>query len=429
MGCSKRVGDKTLPMHTQLFAELELAGIAYCLLRDADRLDELAEGGEVDLLVRAGQFAELRHLLQRLGFARMPDRGYAPHHFFINYDPSSDCWLKLDVVTEIAYGRPVKNLPTDLAEDCIRTRQSSGPTYIPSPETEFITLLLHCLLDKPDFEPHRQARLQTLCHQITNEDYMTEQLAKYWLPDVRWKQIAEQVESGNWSDLRLNRPAVIAHLMRRDPFGVRIRTFRSKALRQFNKYGALLRPTVPTVALLGPDGAGKSTLAQSIQATSYFPARQVYMGLYQKKTEQSRASHLPGLGFIQLLLTQWQRYLSARLLQARGNLVIFDRYPYDSRLSLSKKLSWPKKLRRWLLAHACPSPDLVLILDAPAETLFARKGEHTVPLLERQRQSYLKLQASLPQASVLDTTTGIEQLRRNAIALIWQFYADRHSHH
>lgn len=425
------MGDKTPPMHTkllQVFTESDRAGIAYCLLRDADRLDELAEGGEVDLLVQAGQFSEFRHLLKRLGFARMQDRGYAPHHFFINYDQPSDTWLKLDVVTEIVYGRPIKNLHTELARDCIRTRQPNGPTYIPSPENEFITLLLHCLLDKQDFEPHRQARLQTLCHQITDEDYMTEQLTRYWSPDTRWKQIVEQIESGNWASLRLKRSNVIAHLTRRDPLGVRVHTFRSRALRQFNKYGALLRPNVPTVALLGPDGAGKSTLAQSIQATSYFPARQVYMGLYQKKAVKHHARQIPGFSFIHLLLTQWKRYLSARLLQARGNLVIFDRYPYDSRLSSQTMLSWPKKLRRWALAHACPSPDLVLILDAPAETLFARKGEHTVPLLEHQRQSYLKLQASLPQASVLDTTTGIEQLRRNAIALIWQFYADRHSH-
>jgi len=409
----------------EVFNELQRIDVAYCLMRDADRLDQLAGGGEVDLLVESGQFVALRHSLKRLGFVRVPDRGYAPHHFFILYDQTSDGWLKLDVTTEVAFGRPVKNLRTDLAANCIRNRRPSGPTYIPMPEDEFVTLLLHCVLDKERFEPHRQMRLQALRYQIADEEYVAALLQTYWSPDTTWLRLAAQIDSGQWARLLAERPHIVSHLMRRDPVGARVRLVHNRLLRQLSRWNALLRPGVPTVALLGPDGAGKSTLAHSIQDTSYFPASQVYMGLYQKSSK-TPARRLPGIGFAQLLLTQWKRYLSARLRQAHGHLVIFDRYPYDALLPRQQP-GWPKRVRRWILAHACPPPDLVLVLDAPAETLYARKGEHTVAALDQQRRSYLELQSRLPQAALLDTTSGTEQVRRTATALIWQIYAKRHS--
>jgi thymidylate kinase len=416
-------------MHTmllQVFNDFEQSGVAYCLMRDADRLGELAHGGEVDLLVQPSQFADLGRLLKKRGFARLQDRGYAPHHFFIIYDQTSDGWLKLDIMTKVAFGRPVKNLHTDLATNCISHRRASGPTYSPAAEDEFLTLLLHCVLDKGHFAPHRQIRLQKLRQELTDVNYLVELLATYWLPGTTWSQLAGQIDRGDWVGLLAERPKIVAHLARRDPLGVRIRTMRSRALRQMDRWSALLRPHVPTVALLGPDGAGKSTLAHGIQDTSYFPTSQVYMGLYQKGSQRA-ARRLPGLNFVQLLLTQWIRYLSARYRQAHGKLVIFDRYSYDALLLSQHRQSWPKRVRRWLLAHACPPPDLVLVLDAPAETLYARKGEHTVATLEHQRQSYLELQTRLRQVSVLDTTKGAEQVRRSATALIWQTYAHRHN--
>jgi len=416
-------------MHTvlwQVFDELDRTGVAYCLLRDADRLDELARGGEVDLLVESGQLAELHHLLRRLGFARLPDRGYAPHHFFIIYDRASDGWLKLDVTTKIAFGKPVKNLGTDLATNCLRNRRRLGAVYAPMPEDEFVALLLHCVLDKGRLEPHRQLRLQALRHQIADEAYVTSLLRAYWSPMATWPDLAGRIDGANWTSLLAERPQVIRHLRRRQPVRARARVVRARLLRQLNRWDAWRRPAVPTVALLGPDGVGKSTLAHGIQGASYFPTSQVYMGLYQKGSKPP-ARRLPGIGFAHLLLTQWKRYLSARYRQTRGHLVIFDRYSYDALLPTQQRPGRFQRARRWLLAHACPPPDLVLVLDAPAETLFARKGEHTVDALDRQRASYRELQTRLPQAALLDTTGGADQVRRTATDLIWQIYVQRHS--
>jgi thymidylate kinase len=217
---------------------------------------------------------------------------------------------------------------------------------------------------------------------------------------------------------------VIARLTSRDRLSVLGRQVYQRVLRTLNRWAGLLRPA-PSVALLAPDGAGKSTLAAGVQNSFFPPVRSVYMGLYQKTTAEAARSRGRRMGFVRHLFTQWRRYLIARYHQARGRLVIFDRYTYDALLPPRHKLSGLGRLRRWLLARACPPPDLVLMLDAPGEVLYARKGEHTADILEQQRQQYLALRPYLPQMVVVDASQDAERVRREAVAVIWRTYTAR----
>ncbi len=405
----------------RLFQTLEQANIHYCLMRDGDQLDQLPNHGEVDLLVQPSQFGPLRDLLVQLGFLNLPSWGYAPHHFFIAYDEESDDWLKLDVVTEVAYGKPVSALRTPLADACLTRRCRCGPTFTPSPEDELATLLLHCALDKGYFAPARRQRLQALRYQVADEPYLSALLTAYWSPTMTWPQMATSIEMENWTALLAERATVTARLASRDRLGVLGRQVYNRVLRTLNRWAGLLRPA-PSVALLAPDGAGKSTLAAGVQNAFFFPVRSVYMGLYQKTTAQAARPRVPGTGFLRHLFIQWRRYLIARYHQARGRLVIFDRYTFDALLPPRHILSGLGRLRRWLLAHACPPPDLVLMLDAPGEVLYARKGEHNADILEQQRQQYLALRPYLPQMVVVDASHDAERVRREAMAVIWRTY-------
>jgi thymidylate kinase len=406
-----------------VFRKMEFANIRYCLVRDYDQLTHMSEGGEIDLLVQNGQLPQLSGLLAQLGFAGLETWGYAPHHFFLAYHKKSDCWLKLDVVTEVAYGKPVHALRTSLADNCLSRRRRCGPTFIPSPEDELMTLLLHCVLDKGYIAPARGRRLQALCRQVTEEHYLAALVALYWSPATSWPELAARIEAGKWPALLAQGETVAARLAAHNKLGTVGRQIRDRVLRKANRWSGWLRPRARTVALLAPDGAGKSTLAAGIQNSFYFPVRSVYMGLYQKNGQVSAGSGIKRLGFIGRLLVQWQRYLMARYHQARGRFVIFDRYSYDALLPPPQPLSWSKQWRRWLLAHACPAPDLVLVLDAPGEVLYARKGEHSIDSLEEQRQRYLQLKKHLPQMMVVDATRDAEQMRREVTSLIWRSHA------
>ena len=405
-----------------VFKNLEQENIQYCLMRDAERLEEFAKGGEVDLLVKPSQLTQLRSLLARLGFVSLPSWGHAPHHTFIAYSQASDTWLKLDFISDIAYGSPIPTLRTDLADVCLATRRQDGLTFILAPECELITMLLHCVLDKRQFAPKRAQRLQALSQQITEGAMLSAWLKTYWSSTMTWPQLANFLAAGNWDALLAERKQVKQTLLNRDRLGSLARYARDRVLRKANVWINARRPSSLTVALLAPDGGGKSTLVTGLQDSFYFPVQAIYMGLYQKGSRSLLRSNLPGLGFVSRLGIQWTRYLTARYHQARRRLVIFDRYTYDSLLPSRQPLSPLKRARRWLLAHSCPAPDLVIMLDVPGEMLYARKGEHSAELLEQQRQNYLKLKPYLPQLVVVNATQDADTVRRVVIGLIWRGY-------
>lgn len=407
-----------------VFECFERDQIVYCLMRDAQHPD--AGEAELDMLVQPTHLARAADRLARLGFLPLPSFGYAPHRFFVTYDRQSDTWLKVDLVTQVAYGAPVPLLYTALAQACLLHRRRAGAYFVPAPECELLTLLLHCVLDKGRVTPAHRQRLQTLRAQVTDEAWMTALLRTYWSPDARWPWLAAQIDADGWEDLLAARPAILRRRPAGQKIGAAARSYYARSVRKLNRALTARSPRSLRVALLAPDGAGKSTLVAAIRAAYPFPVRTLYMGLYQKRAHASRVGRLPGVGLLMRLATLWGRSLQAYYHQARRRLVLFDRYTYDSLLSAPRQLSRMQRGRRWLIAHACPAPDLVIVLDAPGEVLFARKGEHSTDLLERQRQQYLALKKTLSSLVVVDATQDADQLRRTVIALIWDAHVRRH---
>lgn len=417
------------PALIAIFEQLDASGVSYCLLRDAERLTALERGGELDLLVDPVHFSALVRILRRHGFVGVSAWGHAPHHFFLHYAEASDVWFKCDVVTEVAYGRPVHALRTDLGTACLAHRRRAGQTFGPSAEEELVTLLLHCVIDKQSFPAERITRLKALRARSTRADVLTRHLARYWSSMMTWPALAEMIDENRWESLLASRARVIETLAAHDRVGTAWRGARDRVLRKLRRAVGLVRPPYPSIALLAPDGAGKSTLAAGLRDRLPVPVAAVYMGLYQQRGGRRAWSRVPGLGLTAHVLTQWRRYLQARARQAQGAVVLFDRYTYDALLPARRPSSLLRRLRRSLLAWSCPAPDLVILLDAPGVVLHARKQEHEVALLEEQRLAYLRLQPLLKRTAVVDATSDRETIRRIVTALIWRVYCDTHSDH
>jgi thymidylate kinase len=389
-------------------------GLRWCVLRDEADLERLAGGGELDLLVDPDHLERFAELVAALGFVRLRAWGHAPHHFFLGFDAERGAWLKLDVVDRLAYGRPIRRLRTALAEGCLVRRRWREPAFVLAPEDELVTLLLHAALDKGEFSPGRRQRMQHLCARITDDAHLSMQLERWWSPGVTGTRLGDLVRREAWSELQGEAPAAAARLAGEDPVGTLARGLGARALRRIGRWIAPRRGL--SVALLAPDGAGKSTLAARLAESWPLPSRTVYMGLYPKG---EHASGPPGFSFLRRLLKQWGRWLGARWHQARGRLVIFDRHSYDALLPPRTPLPRLKRWRRLVLARACPAPDLVLVLDAPGRLLWSRKREHTPALLEQQRREYLRLAARLPRAAVVDASRSPDEVLRAATALVW----------
>ncbi|HXE81262.1 MAG TPA: hypothetical protein VNK41_10955, partial [Vicinamibacterales bacterium] len=92
---------------------------------------------------------------------------------------------------------------------------------------------------------------------------------------------------------------------------------------------------------------------------------------------------------------------------------LYDRhYVFDFSLHITGEgpQTFDRRIHRWCLLHLYPRPDLVILLDAPGELLFARKGELTVEELERRRQAFLRTGAGMPGFVRVDATRPIEQV-------------------
>jgi thymidylate kinase len=193
-----------------------------------------------------------------------------------------------------------------------------------------------------------------------------------------------------------------------------------------------------TVALIGCDGAGKTTVARALERDGALPVRYLYMGVNAdssnhqlattrlahrlKKGQGSRSpptgpmararrSLRAALRLANRVADEWYRQLLAQFHVRRGRIVLFDRH-FIADFHASDVAARPRSLTRrahgFLLTHAYPRPELVVFLDAPPELLYARKGEGTVASLTRRRSEYLQLGATLARFVVVDAARPLD---------------------
>ncbi len=392
----------------------------------------LRPDNDIDLLVAPGDADRLEDVLGSAGFARMPMR--SRHRRYVGYNVEDDSWLVLDVVHDLVFG-PGAGIRVDAVEGALSGCVRQGPVRLLSPPDRFWALLLHQALDRSDLPDQVRDELGSAAGSVGTSGAIARSVDLSCRDSLSTVRLLELAQASRWDELR----SALQPLVRSRPWWQRIW---KSASRPLARVAVLSQRRGMTVAILGPDGAGKSSLAAGLLEHFILPTRIIYMGMQAGssipgKTWEAPEGYRRGRRRIHRRLVRQsvrlarftRRSLLARVYKARGRLVVFDRFAFDAEVNWEKTTGVGARVRLWLLRRAAGRPDAVVLLDVPGETLFERKGEHDVELLEKRRQRYLALAERLGGVIVVDATPSAEEVRRRVTSLLWRCYAARPGRH
>jgi thymidylate kinase len=214
-----------------------------------------------------------------------------------------------------------------------------------------------------------------------------------------------------------------------------------------------------SIAIIGQDGAGKSTISNMILESNIFiKFKYLYMGisvesskinlptsqlahylkiykykiknkisdfdqakkLYIDEMNKNRSKDVHGSIWLfgrlcNRLLEEWFRLLISKFYQLRGYTVIYDRhfvfdYAIDSNITKTKKIRTTDRIHYWILTHLYEKPGLIIFLYAPGELLFSRKGETTIEYIEQKNKLFKKIGETMPNFILVDASKPLEEV-------------------
>jgi len=347
---------------SRAFKALDQCNVNWVLLRDAPRRPGVT--GDVDILVTPVSGRDLDRTLASAGFLRVPPRGRGSHRFvlrvreieFCAYDAGADAWHDLDVLTEVSFG-PDLQFRTGLAEHLLARKRYVDGVATLHPTDEFFYLLLHELLKSGDVAPYRRERISALASMSDPTSPVAEEIER--VSPGSAVRLREAALSGQWHGVRSIGEGIRQGWRRRRPFQVGV----VAAVSKVTQFLPARAPVGISVAILGPDGAGKTTLASSLRRTVPMPCVYVYLGVWRDNRFETTLRHVIGARLAVRLVALLGKSVWIQLQRRLGRLVLLDRYTSDAALPKSLGLErahqldiGPADLRRAGPGHGVGRP-------------------------------------------------------------------------
>jgi thymidylate kinase len=378
----------------KLFEALAAHHVRYCHWKSNLRLDRSLLGRtDLDLLIDRSQVGIFRRILHEQDikpFHAAPGRHYPAVENYLGFDEETGRLFHLHVHYQLVLGEQfVKNYRLPLEDQFLDSAQVRYDVKVPSPELELIVLSIRVLLKyrvrdmlrdilpfrSPGISADFRREIQWLMAQTDRERILqTLEKVSGTVPGGPIMEFLEIALTGRKADLKLyflrNRiRRTLSLFQRTNPLSALVRYFVELWVRRrFLRSSPITKMTLPagglTIALIGADGAGKSTLCKEMaQWLSWkLDTRIFYLGSKQPSTRSKllhflyrmiRRGHrtisgvLGGKNFVSRLFEgfqdvflhlhyvslgqdRYQRYLAGMKKAMAGSVVIFDRYPLES---------------------------------------------------------------------------------------------------
>jgi thymidylate kinase len=433
----KQTGRSLRGFLLNLFRLLDEYNVRYCVLHSWDKLpDELPN--DLDLAVPEQDKWKLLPVFESLrasGYVPIQAVSHSVNGTFYAFYWVEGSAVKLAAVDIVSEHRRA-GLTLAGAEEMVANRQRHGTFWIASPQIEFPYLLAKKAFKQTISEPQAR-RLQFLAEQLGTSE--GENLAGRFLPRDSSQRAVESCRNGSVAEfLGKGRSKLWRTSLSRRPWRL-VPYWAGEAWRLVGRW---LKPTGVVVAIMGPDGVGKSTVAAGLtdsldmafwrrhrlfhwrpNVIAPKPDRGPVPNPHLQSVRRSAASMLCLSGFFFDYCAGY--LLLIRRLLAKSNLIVFDRYFQDVLVDPQRyRYGGPQRFAE-MLSRLVPQPDLVILLDADAESIVRRKPELSYEEIERQRQAYRQLRFRRAPIAFVKTGAGIEESVCVASAAVAEFMKSR----
>ncbi len=420
--------------------ELDREGVQFCLVHGLDRLGE--SSGDFDLIAEPAGLHRFERALRNTPRIRLIQllQHEATCYFFVAASHDDRTFVQFDVATD--YRRDGRVYFS--AAELLRGRQRLKHLWVPGYEAEFSYLIVK-KISKLDFPRYQRLRLEYLAGKLPDK---AEQICRRLLGSRRGAALFSAMRNGDWAPVEGQMPgfkrALRWNALRHDPLNA-LRYWIPELRRKWKRWK---HPSGLFVALLGPDGAGKSTVGH--QATTILTGGSAMSGGFRRadrfhlrpRTLSSAAesgvpvldphgvaprSYFASIGKLGFYVLDYCFGYLTRLRPklVRSSLLLADRY-YDDLLIDRRRYRYggPTRLLAWC-RRLVPDSDVLIVLDAAESQLLERKQEISGPELSRQRRAYRALVGDRPNAFLIDGSRSKEMVARDLGAACLDFMGDR----
>lgn len=493
-----------LPLVQELCKGLATECIAYCHWKSNDALERSASGdNDLDLLVSQADGPRFTELLYRLGFkqAKAPAEKQMPGVLnYYGYDQEADRLIHVHVHYQLIVGHDMtKNYRLPIERPYLESAVQGELFRVPAPEFELIVFVIRMVLKHSTWDVilGRQGTLKAAERQELaflqariNQDRVYE-LLRQLFPYISVELFdnctqALQPDCSTWTRVKTGhklqtklqaharRPLLIdtyLKLWRRGILTVRRRILKSSSKYRLQGGGAM-------IALVGGDGAGKSTAADALCAwlSKHFATTRVHMGkpawswttitirgilkignlfgLYPvespvRETLEQKSLVSPGYPWLLREVCRardrYWLYVKARRFATNGGLVILDRFPLpqirlmDGPLAAEfvSQLAASPQAEQFMSPHQASRltkllvrleqgyydrimwPEVLIVFLVDPEIAVQRKTDEDATSVRQRSTEIWELKWEQTDAHIIDASKSKPDVLSELKALIW----------
>lgn len=418
------------------------------ILRNYEGLPEHNSSKDVDIIIEPGSYKQCLHIL--LNTYKEANFDY---YYVMNYERAHcvygfDSINKLSIHIDIIEGYANKGYELFEFDELYNNTIDYKFFKVLNPTYDAIMLLFYKIVGVRELKQKYQDKISDIYK--TNKSDI-DNILRRKLDFNCSNQVIMNLESSNYINIESNAyligKSAKKHFFKRNVVNTIIGKYKFLKEKAYNIIWCP-KKMQKMIVVEAPDGTGKTTFIDNL---IILIAKNYVADVSKSRVYHFRPSYLPNLGaagekvgvmkqdkdftnphrakpagFISSLIRMtyyWMDYLIGVPLILRKNaqfdkITIFDRYIYDFLVDpYRSRIMLPLWLRR-VYARCVKQPQITFVLDADADTIYARKQELTKEEIERQLVEFRKLKKYGKNVFILDATKTPEKIAEDAMKII-----------